>query len=631
MKKWLWAALVLALVVTGAGAENELFVQKADIGDAFIFGADISSVLSLEASGVVYKDADGHPADLFALLKGAGYTDVRVRVWVDPFDQNGNSYGGGGGSLENAVIIGRRAAENGLSLLVDFHYSDFWADPKKQQCPKAWQGMNIADKTQALYAYTKDALSQIIQGGASVRMVQLGNEIDSAMAGENSWPRIGRLLNAGAKAVREINKDILIAVHFSQPQTRFAKLLKTQKVDYDVFAASYYPYWHGTISNMQSVFASIVKDYQKKVVIAETAYLYTEENGDFHANSVPATGTVLRYAPTLQGQANALCDIVQAFSSIGESALGVYVWEPAWLPVPGDTFEAQSALWEAYGSGWASSYASEYDPNDAGLYYGGSSWDNQAFFDFVGNALPTLYLPKLLKTGSAAPLRIDSMETPSVTCYIDDGITLPDTINAVYNDRSEKAINAQWNQNEIAEAGKALGDYVIHGTADGRDVTCKLTVTAQNFLENPGFEDTDMSMWDLRNIDDKTQQLYRATSTNDMKSGEWLLHFYSTDEVCFEVSQTVENLREGEYDFSLYIHGGDAETQTMYIYALIDGEPYKTQHMGVTAWQEWQRPVIARIPVKQGQTLTVGAYVSAGSAKGPWGKLDDWMLNLSRD
>jgi arabinogalactan endo-1,4-beta-galactosidase len=627
MRKLAGIILILLSIAAWAGAEG-VFVKPVDgLPADFLFVADVSSVLSLEKSGVVFRGADGAPEDLFALLRAGGFTAVRARVWVDPYDSRGNSYGGGGCDTAALCAIGRRAAENGLGLIVDFHYSDFWADPKKQQCPKAWVGMDLAQKSDALYAYTKSTLNAVVSAGANVVMVQTGNETDSGMAGEKQFTAIMTLMSAGSRAIREVAPGALVAVHFSKPDARFARLLWSRNVDYDVYAVSYYPYWHGTLDNLEKVLAGVRAEYGKKTFIAETSYVYTPDNGDFQPNSVPSAGTLLNWAVTVQGQANALRAVTQ--SAVAAGALGWAYWEPAWLPVPGNTLEEQQALWEKYGSGWASSYAGEYDPADAGLYYGGSSWDNQALFDFTGRALPTLSLPAFCYTGSTAPRAVDSYSDAKATCLAGEQVTLPAVVAAVFNDGSTEDVPAAWNEAQIAAAQAAgLGEYTIDGTAGGAAVRCLLTITADNYVLNPGYEDTDMSMWAIDNIDGVTQQVYRAESINDIKSGKALLHFYSPEHVLFRVEQKITGLKAGSYDLSVYIQGGSVKTSDMYIYAMVDGKVWGTAAMGVTKWQEWQHPSITGIPVTNGE-ITIGAYVQADGA-GPWGKLDDWMLNRSR-
>ena len=253
----------MLFLCTGAQA-SDLYVRKAEhLPEDFFLGMDVSSVLSLEASGVRYRDTDGTEKDLFALLSENGVNLIRVRVWNDPFDSDGNGYGGGNNNIEAAVEIGRRAAAYGLPLLVDFHYSDFWADPSKQQTPKAWEGMDIKAKAEALYTYTADCLSRLKAEGIRVNMVQLGNETNGRMCGERIWMNIvHHLMKAGSRAVREVYPDALVAVHFTNPESadtmlNYASKLAYYDLDYDVFGTSYYPYWHGTLDNLRQVLGEI--------------------------------------------------------------------------------------------------------------------------------------------------------------------------------------------------------------------------------------------------------------------------------------------------------------------------------------------------------------------------------------
>ncbi len=623
MKKLLCVLLCLLLGVATACAEEGVFVTPVKgLSEEFLFGADISSVLSLEASGVVFREESGAEADLFALLADAGWNAVRLRIWVDPFDAEGHSYGGGGGSLANACAIARRASAVGLCVMADFHYSDFWADPNKQQCPKAWVGMTADEKADALYAYTLDALAQLADTGADIALVQVGNETDNALAGETSWTAITKLMKAGIRAVREAAPDAKVALHFSQPKASFAQIMDACDVEYDVFAASYYPYWHGSLDNMTAQLRLVAEKYGVQTLIAETSYPYTLEDGDQHGNSVPDSNCDMAYAVTPQGQANALRAVTQAASDAG--CIGLFYWEPAWLPVPGDTLEQRSALWEANGSGWASSYAASYDPDDAGVWYGGSAWDNQALLNADGTAAPNLRFPLYARSGATGERAIDGYSTPQVTCYVTEGIALPDTVDALYTDGTSEPIAVTWDTDSLP---LALGEYDVAGVAaDGAAVRCALTITAHNALLNPGFEDEDMSMYVVRN--NGTDEAYRATSQNDTKTGEGLFHFFDAEAFDFSIEQTVTDLPAGTYAFGLWIHGGDVSQSDMTIYVLLDGEPFASLPTGVTKWREWQHPIIEGIPVTPDTVVTVGAHISGSGAK-PWGKLDDWLLALT--
>ena len=416
------------------------------VSEDTIRGVDVSSIISLENSGVKFYDFDGVEQDIFKTLSESGVNYIRVRVWNDPYDADGNGYGGGNNDIEKAIEIGKRATQYGMKLLVDFHYSDFWADPAKQQEPKAWKGFTVDQKVEAIYNYTKDSLQQLVDAGVDVGMVQIGNETGYGFVGCSTWERegyevvsfweIGRMMNAGSKAVREISEDILVAVHMTNPEKGYnwiAKDLNDNGVDYDVFASSYYPYWHGTLENLTEQLKMVADTYGKQVMVAETSYAYTTEDGDQHQNTIGEGSGVEGYEISEQGQANHVRDVFEAVANVGTAGIGAFYWEAAWLPV-GTDWASNKELWEKYGSGWASSYAAEYDPKDAGQWYGGSAVDNQALFDFEGNPLESLNVFKYILTGSTTtpPITPDEGEDgeiapPTTPDEGEDGEIIPPT------------------------------------------------------------------------------------------------------------------------------------------------------------------------------------------------------------
>ncbi len=391
---------------------DSLDVSKVEnLPDTFIFGMDASCVPSLEAGGVKYYDHNGNEKDVYTILNENGINYVRVRIWNDPFDSEGRGYGGGNCDIDNAVEIGKRATANGMKLLVNFHYSDFWADPSKQMIPKAWIGMDIDTKSEALYEYTKECLKKLVDAGVDIGMVQVGNETNGVLCGESSdevggWKRITQLFSAGSKAVREVCPDALVVIHVSNPEKVgsyeiYGKNLDYYGVDYDVFASSYYPFWHGTYENLANVLTDIATTYNKKIMLAETSYAFTTEDSDFWPNTFgDDSGAGANYPFTVQGQADYIRDLVNVAVNDVPNCIGVFYWEGTWIASGGKTLEENKELWEKHGSGWATSFACGYDPVDAGKYYGGCTVDNQAMFDSKGRALESLKVFGLMKNGN---------------------------------------------------------------------------------------------------------------------------------------------------------------------------------------------------------------------------------------
>lgn len=352
----------------------------------FIMGMDISSMISELESGVVYRDYDGNELatldDICRFIKEQGINHIRVRVWNNPYDANGNGYGGGNNDVAKAKEFADACRNAGLKMLVDFHCSDLWTDPSKQQEPKAWKGYTLEQKKEALNTYITESLNTIDPSKDVVDMVQVGNETTGGFIGETNVRNMCVLFSAGAAGVKTYNPDVKVVIHVESPHKRtmvtWAENLQNNNVDYDILATSYYPYWHGTLDNLKQQFETVKNTYCKDVMVAETSYAYTLEDSDGHANTVRVgnndNGADTTEPFTEQGQATAIRNLINTVNEAG--GLGVYYWEPAWLTVgntkglTGDAYNAQvkenQEKWEKYGSGWASSYANEYDSKDAG-------------------------------------------------------------------------------------------------------------------------------------------------------------------------------------------------------------------------------------------------------------------------
>ncbi|RRR98648.1 glycoside hydrolase family 53 protein [Glycomyces terrestris] len=349
-----------ALAVLGGGT-------AASAQTAFARGADISSLAKSEALGGVYMWPDGWREDAVWILQKSGVNWMRLKVWVNPADGYNNK--------THVVNMAKRARAAGLNVLVDFHYSDSWADPGQQTKPAAWRGYSFAQLRTAVYDHTADVLGALAAAGATPQMVQVGNELNGGML----WPegrydqldQLAQFLISGANAVYAKAPGAKVMLHLAEGGNNsvfrwFFDAMKARGVWWDAIGASYYPYWHGSLAGLQSNLNDMASRYGKPVYVVETAYPFTAADSDGHANVVSAATPVSGYPANTTGQSNMLKAIANVVKNVpnGRGA-GVFWWEPTWTAVRGN--------------GW--------DPADPSS---GNAWENQALFDFAWKATPAL-------------------------------------------------------------------------------------------------------------------------------------------------------------------------------------------------------------------------------------------------
>lgn len=399
---------------TGLKSQKVTINKVSKMADSTIRGMDISSYIALKNAGVKYYDNNGNEASLLKVLSDNGVNYIRIRIWNDPYNEKGETYGGGASDVENGLKIAREAAKYNMKLLLCFHYSDFWAEPSVQKLPKAWQkdANNPKQLRANVYNYTKETIEKFKAVGANIGMVQIGNEISQGMMGvmqsKNSsiWAEKSKIelidsyINAGAKAVRECTPEALIALHLDTLYTGTYKnamdVWERDNVDYDVLGASSYAFWVGDnmIGSLKKA-GEYVASRGKMFTILETSWLNSTEDADGTPNMISST-KVKKYNIGPQGQVDVLADMYDAVLT-NDNGLGIFYWEGAWIPVkPGWTnWKYNREMADKYGTGWASQGAVGYFPNWKMYYngqpaWGGDSWDNQTLFDTKGYPLDSL-------------------------------------------------------------------------------------------------------------------------------------------------------------------------------------------------------------------------------------------------
>ncbi|BEG59182.1 glycosyl hydrolase 53 family protein [Anaerostipes hadrus] len=408
---------------TGLKDQKVTIKKVKGMSESSIRGMDISSYLALKKAGVKYYDYEGNETPLLKVLHDNGINYIRIRIWNDPFNADGKTYGGGGNDVSTGVEIAKEAAQYDMKVLLDFHYSDFWAEPAVQLVPKAWKkDVNNTEKMCSdVYDFTKESIQKFKDAGANIGMVQVGNEITNGLLGIYSnrdkgesfnviWgdkkksTEVNKYLKAGIKAVREYTPQALVALHLETPNVwKYKTIMNTWKrdnVDYDVLGSSYYPFWSiaakantpKTLKDVQTLAAS----YGKMFAVFETSWVNSLNDGDGTPNSIGDSTNTGAYEVGPQGQVNELTDLYDTVLS-QDNGLGTFYWEGAWIPVKAGwkNWEYNKQIADQYGTGWASKGALGYFP-DSKMYYkgkaawGGTSWDNQALFDINGYPLQSL-------------------------------------------------------------------------------------------------------------------------------------------------------------------------------------------------------------------------------------------------
>lgn len=341
-----WRALILAgaafLVPTHAGAED------------FYFGADLSYVNEMEDCGATYR-MDGVQRDPYEIFRDSGHNLVRIRLWHSP---DWTRYS----TLDDVRRSIRRARAAGMRVLLDFHYSDDWADGDKQWIPRAWANIGTTEElARAVYDYTLRTLQTLNSEGLMPEMVQVGNETNREILGRTDWDWANRstdwtrnaaLLNAGIRAVRDAGRGAsiqpLVMLHIAQPENVepwFAAATQAGVTDYDLIGISYYRKWSTQgLDGLGQVINRVRHRYNKGVILVETSYPWTQDGADSAANLLGPDTLLEGYPATIDGQRRYMIDVTQTVISNG--GVGVVYWEPAWVSTRCSTRWGQGSHWE---------------------------------------------------------------------------------------------------------------------------------------------------------------------------------------------------------------------------------------------------------------------------------------------
>jgi arabinogalactan endo-1,4-beta-galactosidase len=345
---------------------DDITLTRGAVAPAPIRGADVSTLKKNEDFGAVYFDQRGRERNALSILRSEGMNYARLKVWVNPTDGYNN--------LARVLEMADRIDRLGMGLVIDFHYSDRWADPGQQNKPRAWANLSFPDLQQAVYDHTYEVLRALRRQGTPADIAQLGNEINGGMLWPDgrwdNWDGLAALLISATDAAHDASPRTKTMLHLAEGGNNGGHVwwfdnAIARGVEFDIIGVSHYRYWHGTFGSLQANLFDLTTRYGKDIAVMEAAYGFTLEENDSTPNIFnPSLEQAAGYPATPQGQADLFRDTFTVVNAV-PGVLGVFYWEPTWTAVEG--------------AGW--------DPDDP---TSGDGWENQALFDYQGRALPAI-------------------------------------------------------------------------------------------------------------------------------------------------------------------------------------------------------------------------------------------------
>lgn len=343
--------LILFIVVISCCCDQVDPIENTDYPPE-IRGADMSFLPEIKKSGLTFFNQADKPEDMLQTLKNAGVNVVRLRLWHNPSDVTSN--------FESVKKLSDEIKKSGMKVMITVHYSDSWVDPGKQTKPAKWKNLDFSTLKDSVYQYTKKIMTEI-----NPEFIQIGNEINGGLLWPdgkiNNLAQMKQLIASGTSAVRDANKSTQIIIHYAGTSSADWFYSQISDLDYDIIGLSYYPIWHGkNLDTLKNTMIHLSYKFGKKIFIAETSYPFTLSWNDATTNIIGSESQILSEFPaTPLGQKNYLLKIKEIIKSVDKGAGFVY-WGSEWVSFKGK------------------------DSNS------GSTWENQALWDFTNSALPAM-------------------------------------------------------------------------------------------------------------------------------------------------------------------------------------------------------------------------------------------------
>lgn len=624
----------------------------SNLREDFAMGVDGSMIETVLENGGVYFNEDGKEQDVYQIMAHNGVNFFRVRIWNTPSNLFGDGYGGGNVDTAKAIAMSKRAQAANMNILVDLHYSDFWADPASQRIPTAWAGLSLENLAREVETFTAKVLNDFKTAGVNVQAVQIGNEINNGLLfpiGKIDWSnaaasyqKVASLLKAGIRGAKSVNPNILTMIHLAEGGSfdvfnSFFSAMETNEVNYDLIGASYYPYYHGSLANLQNNLNNTANKFKKPVIVAETSYGFTTADSE-HASHIYNSGMEDggKYLTSIQGQATLIRDVVQVLADVPEKrGAGIFYWEPAWLPVEG-------AGWAtAEGQAWTETGDANESENVAQFSDGKATWSNQALFSFNGRMLPSLKTFKLMQGNqnsiAEVALRARTSEI-SLTLNLAAEEKLPSHYLVETNLDAIRQFEVVWNESENSKLSTP-GTYVVNGLVENKYAVKANVVVIENYVVDPSFEyqgssDRVIAPW-VAASDTHPNEVNKVAKLNrkagDVLSGTTNFNWYHGSQVFhFKISQEITLKNAGTYELSAYLMGpksSEFKHNLLEIFVIKgDGTRLVIDMKNVIdGWTSgYKKGTVANISGSANEKITIG--VEGRADPGAWGHADDFML-----
>lgn len=500
----------------------------------FYKGMDISFLPEFEADGMQIKDFDGTVMDAFDLITKYGVNSVRLRLWNNPENVPESK---GYCNLEQTLAMARRIKEHNMSFLLDFHYSDYWADPGKQTKPKEWEGLSFEELKEAVFSFTRDTLLLLKEQGVLPEIVQIGNEIRSGLLfpeGElPDYEHMVELVNAGIRGARAAaDADTMkVMIHLDQGgryfylKEWFEKSMEAGLIDFDMIGLSYYPFWHGTFTDLRDTLMKLIADYRKPIMIVETAHAWRRSRHGFIDESQEKIAGV---AAAPEGQRRVLDLVMNITASMPDRmGCGIYYWEPLCIPRPGQ-------------GGWS---------------------ENMGLLDEAGNIMEGIhsfgFTRDMLRGNETARI----YEPEAVKTVAGDAPNLPEYLSVLFYDGRIEKRRVSW---QLDQGFREVGEHTIKGQVEGEaaPVSCRVEVLKEipaqtNLLRDVNWEDG-LTQWELEKSEEQVVvQLFPEFIDPFPAPPVNALRVESPKNFTFTVSQQVDITQEGYYDLQVEYKGTD--------------------------------------------------------------------------